>query len=361
MKHWVKIFITVFLLGVCRIAAPTAAQARDEAKTTETIDVTALIFGHIGDGYEWHFATIGENHISLYLPVILYSNQSGWHSFSSRNFHHGQASYEGFHIAHGGDYDGKIVETDPVSGADVRPIDLSVTKNVLALLINGALLVCLILCCSRWYKRHKCSDMAPKGFIGLMEMIVNMIYTDVIKANIPQHVQRYAPYLLTAFFFILFNNLIGLLPGSANLTGNIAITFALACFTFLMTNLFGNKEYWKEILWPDVPVALKPLMAVIEIFSMFTKPIALLIRLFANIMAGHTALLALFSLIFITGTMGPALNIPMSILSIFFCLFLNFLELLVAFIQAYIFTILSAVFIGLSQPVHHHHAAGAKS
>ncbi len=361
MKHWGKLLIIVFLLGLCRPAAPVAAQAPEEENKAEKIDVSALIFGHIGDAYEWHFATIGETHVTLYLPVIVHSDYSGWHCFSSEHLHHGHESCQGFYIASGGDHDGKIVEQDPDSGEEVRPVDLSITKNVLALFINAMLLVGLILYCSRWYKRHTCRDEAPKGFIGLIEMIVNMVYIDIIKANIPQHVQRYAPYLLTAFFFIFFNNLIGLVPGSANLTGNIAITFLLACCTFVMVNLFGNKEYWKEILWPDVPGALKPLMAVIEIFGVFTKPIALMIRLFANIMAGHTALLAFFSIIFITGTMGPKLNIPMSIVSLAFSLFLNFLELLVAFIQAYVFTILSAVFIGLSQPVHHVETAKVNS
>jgi F-type H+-transporting ATPase subunit a len=210
----------------------------------------------------------------------------------------------------------------------------------------------MVLYCSRWYKRRRVEDEAPRGFVGMMEMMTQMIYNDVIKSNIPQHVQRYAPYLLTAFFFIFLNNLIGLIPGSANLTGNIAVTFVLACCTFLMINLFGNKEYWKDILLPDVPGWLKPIMAVIEIFGMFTKPIALMIRLFANIMAGHTAMLALFSVIFITASMGPVLCGSMSFLSIIFCIFMNCLELLVAFIQAYVFTMLSAVFIGLSQPVH---------
>lgn len=343
----------VFLLGICKLAAPSPAQAQEEESKEEKIDVSALIFGHIGDAYEWHFITIGETHVTIYLPVIVYSAHSGWHCFSSKHFHHGHESYEGFYIAHGGDFDGKVVERDVASGEEVRPIDLSITKNVLALFINAALLISLVLYCSRWYKHHSCCDKAPKGFIGMIEMIINMVYIDIIKANIPQHVERYAPYLLTAFFFIFFNNLIGLVPGSANLTGNIAVTFVLACCTFLMVNLFGNKEYWKEILWPDVPGALKPLMAVIEIFGMFTKPIALMIRLFANIMAGHTALLAFFSIIFITGTMEASLGIPMTIASLAFSLFLNVLELLVAFIQAYVFTILSAVFIGLSQPVHH--------
>ena len=184
-------------------------------------------------------------------------------------------------------------------------------------------------------------------------MMVSMVYEDIIKANIPVHVQRYAPYLLCAFFFIFLNNLIGLIPGSANLTGNIAITLVLAFCTFLMVNLFANKEYWKEIFWADVPLWMKPVMAVVEFLGIFTKPIALMIRLFANIMAGHAALLALVSVIFITFSISSVLGGMMTPLTVLFCIFLDFLEVLVAFIQAYVFTMLSAVFIGLSQAHHH--------
>jgi F-type H+-transporting ATPase subunit a len=350
MKHPIHLLQTL-LLCLC-LCVPTTLWGQEKSEAGK-VDVSSLIFGHIGDSYEWHFTNIGETHVSLYLPVIIHSRQSGWHCFSSRHFHHGNEAYEGLYIAHGGDHDGKVVERDAVTGEEFRPTDLSLTKNALALLINSALLIAMVLYCSRWYRRHRVEDAAPRGFVGLIEMMVQMIYVDVIKGNIPQHVQRYAPYLLTAFFFIFLNNLIGLIPGSANLTGNIAITFVLALCTFLMINLFGNKEYWKDILSPDVPGWLKPIMAIIEIFGLFTKPIALMIRLFANIMAGHTAMLALFSVIFITASMGPVLNGSMSFLSIVFCIFMNCLELLVAFIQAYVFTMLSAVFIGLSQPLHH--------
>ena len=322
----------------------------------QSIDIPKMIFGHIGDAYEWHFTSIDEHtHVSLPLPIIVYSHFSGWHCFLSSRFHHGHESYEGFYIAQSGPNEGKVVEIDSETGEEIRPIDFSLTKNAAALLLNSALLIVLVLYCARQYKRRSCTDPAPRGFIGVMEMLINMVYVDIIKSNIPQNVQRYSPYLLTAFFFIFFNNLLGLLPGSANLTGTIAVTCVLALCTFLMVNLFGNKEYWKEILLPDVPGWLKPLMALIEIFGLFTKPIALMIRLFANIMAGHTAILALFGVIFIAFKEGVGLGVPMTFLSVAFCIFLNVLELLVAFIQAYVFTMLSAVFIGMSQPMHHAH------
>lgn len=247
------------------------------------------------------------------------------------------------------------MELNPATGEWERPLDLSLTKNAVGLFLNSIILICIVMYCANWYKKKKPEDTAPKGFVGLIEMMVTMVYNDIIKANIPQHVQRYSGYLLCAFFFIFLTNLIGLIPGSANLTGNIAITCVLACCTFLFTNIGGNKEYWKEIFWADgMPTWLKPIMAVIEFFGLFTKPVALMIRLFANIMAGHAALLALIGVIFITAQIGAAINGIMTPLAVFFAIFLDCLELLVAFIQAYVFTMLSAVFIGLSVPKHHH-------
>lgn len=324
-----------------------------QASASTDFNVSEMIFEHIGDSYEWHFTNVGDKPIAIPLPVIVYSQQRGeWFCFSSSHLEEGE-EYQGFRIAGEGEYEGKVVEMD-AQGQEVRPVDISLTKNAVALLINSALLIAIVLGCASWYKGREVSSESPKGFVGLMEMMVSMVYNDIIKANIPVHVQRYAGYLLCAFFFIFFNNLIGLIPGSANLTGNIAITFVLALCTFLMVNLFGNKEYWKEIFWADVPGPLKPIMAVIEFFGVFTKPIALMIRLFANIMAGHVALLALVSVIFITFSISAALGTMMTPLAIVFCIFLDCLELLVAFIQAYVFTMLSAVFIGLSVPQHHH-------
>ena len=192
----------------------------------------------------------------------------------------------------------------------------------------------------------------------MMEPLVLMIYEDVIKEGIGEDYKRVTPYLLTAFFFILINNLMGLLPifpGGANITGNIAITLVLALCTFLLTNLFGTKEYWKEIFWPDVPWWMKvpvPLMPVIEFFGIFTKPFALMIRLFANIMAGHAAILSLIAIIFITVKVGAFINGTMTFMAVIFSIFMTFLEILVAFIQAYVFTMLSAVFIGLARVKH---------
>ena len=192
-----------------------------------------------------------------------------------------------------------------------------------------------------------------------MEMLITMVIDDVIKPNVGRRYKRYVPYLLTAFFFIFLSNLMGLVPifpGGANVTGNIAVTFALALCTFIAVNFFGNKEYYKEIFWPDVPVWLKlpiPLMPIIELFGIIVKPFALTIRLFANILAGHTVILAFVCIIFITMAVSTEIGSGMTVVSVFFTVFMSFLELLVAFIQAFVFTMLSSVFIGLSQQEHH--------
>ena len=354
----------LLLTALCLLTAPMAfaqgpaatAEASQPVAEAQEVDVKEVVFGHLGDSYEWHITSWGDRHLTVPLPVMLYSRTSGWHCFlSSRLEEHG-GSYEGFSIApEGSRYAGKLVEHDAATGAELRPIDLSLTKVAAALLINSLLLVALILGVSRWYRRHDAQAEAPGGFTGAVEMLVMTIHDDVIKSCVGPRYARFAPYLLTAFFFIFINNLMGLIPifpAGVNVTGNIAITFVLALCTFVAVNCFGTRHYWKEILWPDVPLWLKaplPIMPLIELFGIFTKPFALMIRLFANMMAGHMAMLVLSCLIFITASMGPVLNGSMTVASLLFNIFMNALELLVAFIQAYVFTMLSAVFIGMAQ------------
>ena len=340
---WTLVLLMVFTSGF--------ASTDSSHEESGDVDVNELVFGHINDAYSWHIVSIGDAHITIPLPVIVKSS-TGWHVFSSEKLEEGE--YEGLYIAEGGTYDGKIVERN-AAGEEVRPLDISITKNVLALMINSAILVWIVLGCARWYKKHPVENGAPKGGVGMIESVVLMVYNDVIKACIGPDYQRYAPYLLTAFFFILVNNLMGLIPffpGGANVTGNIAITLVLALVTFFFTNAFATKEYWKEVFWPEVPIWLKapvPMMPVIEFFGLFTKPFALMIRLFANIMAGHAAILSLLAIIFITVKIGPLINGTMTFVSVAFGVFMTALEVLVAFIQAYVFTMLSAVFIGLSR------------
>lgn len=323
------------------------------------VNVKEIVFEHLGDSYEWHITKWGDKDICIALPVIVRGQESGWHVFSSSRLSHG-ATYNGFHIAGEGKYAGKIVETN-AAGETARPtVDVSLTKNALGLLINCTVLLLILLPLAHWHRKETYAP--PKGFKGAVEMLLLDIQDELIKPCIGEDYKRFVPYLLTVFFFIFVNNLMGLVPffpGGANITGNIAVTLVLALCTFLAVNLTGTREYWKEIFWPDVPVWLKlpaPIMPVIEIFGVFTKPFALMIRLFANIMAGHSVILGLICLIFITVSMGPVVNAGMSVVAVIFSVFMNFVELLVAYIQAYVFTLLSAVFIGLSKVKHQAHS-----
>lgn len=350
------LFLFVCMIGLL----PAHANDHESAGEKSTVDVQEIVFGHIRDAYEWHLFTYGDAHVSIPLPVIVYSANTGWHVFSSSHLSHGE-EYEGFYIASEGNYAGKVVEKD-AQGNEARPFDISITKTALSLMINSLLLVIIMVGVARWYKNRKPSSEAPKGFVGFMEMFVMMIHDDVIVSCVGKDYKRFAPYLLTAFFFIFINNLMGLVsifPGGGNVTGNIAITLFLALMTFLAVNIFGTKEYWKEIFWPDVPTWLKvpvPFMPVIEMFGIFTKPFALTVRLFANIMAGHAIILSLVSIIFITASLGAVLGTSMTVISVLFSIFMSCLEILVAFIQAYVFTMLSAVFIGLARVHHEEHA-----
>lgn len=322
--------------------------------SAEELDMDEYLYGHVRDAYEWHITTINGHHVSVPLPVILYSTSSGWQLFMSSRLH-GNGGYKGFRIAGKGEkYENRIVECLG-DGTVLRPLDLSLTKNVAGLIVNSLLLLWLVLHAASWYRRHDAREEVPAGMPGLVEMLVSMLEDDVIKDCVGKDYRRYSPYLLTAFFFIFVNNLMGIVPffpGGANVTGNIAVTLVLALFTFFTVNIFGNRHYWKEILWPEAPVWLKvplPLMPLIEIIGMFTKPFSLMIRLFANILAGHFMILGVVAVIFLTAEMGVAMNAGLSVAAVFLGVFLDFLELLVAFVQAYVFTMLSAVFIGISR------------
>lgn len=338
--RWLRYILAVLLAAL--VSVPMRA---------EDLDMNEYLFGHVGDSYEWHITTVNGHPVSIPLPVIVRSKTSGWHVFSSRHLEEGE--HEGFYISESEKYGGKIVERGP-SGEEVRPLDISITKNVAGLMFNSLLLVVLVLMTARWYKRHDATEEAPKGFAGVMEMMITMVEDDIIKECIGKDYKRYSPYLLTAFFFIFFNNLMGIVPffpGGANITGNIAVTFVLAMCTFIAVNFFASKHYYKDIIWPDVPAFLKviPLMPAIEFIGVFTKPFSLMIRLFANILAGHIMLLGVVAVVFLTAKLGIAMNAGLSAISVLFGVFLDVLELLVAFLQAYIFTMLSAVFIGLSR------------
>ncbi|QCR24192.1 F0F1 ATP synthase subunit A [Pontibacter sp. SGAir0037] len=302
-----------------------------------------MITHHIADDYNWHFA----DGATLYLPVILIDNGSV-NVFSSHNFYdenHETVPYNGYVLEHGHIYraNAEGEPTEDQSGL----YDLSITKNVASMFVSVALLFGVFFTIAGMYKKNP--GKAPKGIQSFFEPIIIFIRDEIAKANIGPKYERYMPYLLTVFFFIWFNNLLGLMPGGANLTGNIAVTLVLALITLLITVFSGNKNYWKHIFaTPGVPGWLAPIMIPVELIGILTKPFSLMVRLFANITAGHIIILSLFSLIFIfrSFAVGP--------LSVAFATFMNFLELFVALLQAYIFTLLSAMYFGGAVEEHHH-------
>lgn len=345
MKQIRSFFLLVILAFLPLLAS--AGEAQPDGK--KELNIPEIVLEHLADSYEWHIASYGDKSLSIPLPIILRSSESGEWTFCTA---HSLPSNYYFDANH----HGKIYEKRQ-DGTTSRPLDLSITKTVAQIWIVVIILVAVFMSCARWYKSRDEKSAAPGGFVGLMEMLVMMIYDDVIKASIGEKkFKPFAPYLLTVFFFILTTNLLGLLPifpGGANVTGNINITLFLALCSMIAINLFGNKEYWKDIFWPNVPLFLKaypvPLMPVIEFFGVFTKPFALMVRLFANMMAGHAIILSFTCVIFLGWSMGVGYGLGLNFVSVVMMLFMNCLELLVAFIQAYVFTLLSAVFIGLAQ------------
>ena len=346
-NQYILLLFTLFLF----IGTPLFAIDSTNSTTPveEELDVKEMILSHIADSHEWHFMDWKDKQIILPLPVILHSKESGWHFFLSS-----QLKEEGaqFYIADEGKYAGKIVERSS-SGAEIAPLDLSMTKNAVSLILTSLLLIVIVMRIARHYKDD--SIAGKKGVPGAIEFVITFMVDEVIEPSIGKEYKRFAPFLLTLFFFILLNNLMGLVPifpGGANVTGNIAVTMGLAITSFLVINLTGSKHYYKELFWPDVPTMLKapiPLMPVIELVGTITKPFALMIRLFANITAGHSIVLGLMSVIFVTVKMGSAINTGMTVVAILFSIFIGFLEIMVAFIQAYIFTMLTAVFIGMAR------------
>jgi F-type H+-transporting ATPase subunit a len=336
---------------------PVLAEKQNESG----LDTKGVVMGHIRDSYNWHITNIGDKPIVIDLPIIVYSS-TGWHLFSSAQFSE-EVDPKGYRhgpynlvIPEVGDNTGKIVELDN-SGIEKRPFDISITKTVVTLFIDAILLLSCILLPARWYKKHNVSDPAPKGFTGFIEMFVIYVQDEIIKPGVGKGYEKYSPYLLTCFFFIFTCNVMGLMPfppGGGNVTGNIAITFFLAICTFIITQFSGNRHYWKDVFWPEVPLLLKapiPLIPVIEFVGIFTKPFALMIRLFANMMAGHAIALALTCLIFVVASKALGLLIGMTTLSVLLSVFMMCLEVLVCFIQSMVFTMLSATFIGLAKAV----------
>jgi len=340
--------------------------SQTEPAHDEEFNATEYILEHVSDSHDWHILTKKDgSHVAVPLPVILYSKHSGLHMFSSKKLAHGHR-HLGFEMGHGTiqvenkdgelvdkSLKGKIVEVDE-HGELVEaglPLDFSITKNVFMMMLSVIILLWVFLSLARSYKKVGISE--PKGLAGFIEPVIIFIEEDIAIPNIGEEkFARFMPYLLTVFFFILLNNLMGLIPFfpfGANVTGNIAVTMVLAVFTFLITQFSSNKGHWQHVFnTPGVPVWLAPIMIPVELIGLITKPFALMIRLFANITAGHIIVLSLISMIFIFKSLFVA--VP----SLLMVLFMDCIELLVAFLQAYIFTLLSALFIGMAMPEHHH-------
>jgi F-type H+-transporting ATPase subunit a len=327
-----SVLLSVFLLAF----SPSTFAASDEE------DKTGFIMHHIKDSHEWHFATFGHTHLTLPLPVIIYSQDRGLEFFSSSDFVDPETHL--FGVEHEGYY---IDEHDKIQAVDENRgfIDLSITKNVAMMFIVLAVMLYLLLSSSKFYKNNPVS--APKGIASFIEPIVIFVRDEIALPNIGPRYKQFTPYLLTLFFFIWIGNLLGLVPGAANLTGNIAVTVTLAVITFLITNFNGNKDYWKHVFaTPGVPLPLLFIIVPVEIIGLFTKPFALTVRLFVAITAGHIVILSFIGLIFVFESYA------VGVASTLMVIFINIIELLVATIQAYVFTLFSAMYIGSAVADH---------
>lgn len=333
----------IFLV-VCLNLGFVAKADHHEGDAENKFDISSLIFHHISDAHEWHFATIGHTHLSIDLPVILWSADRNLEVFSFGNLkphdHNSDAPvYNGYTV----DHHGKIISTE---GREFK--DFSITKNVASLFLSVVLLFAVFFTIAGAYKKRQ--GQAPKGIQSFFEPIIVFIRDEIAVPNIGKKYEGYLPYLLTVFFFIWFNNLLGLMPGGANLTGNIAVTFSLAAITLLITVFSGNKDYWMHILWtPGIPLWLRPILIPVELVGIISKPFSLMIRLFANITAGHVIILSLLGLTFIFKSLA------VGVAATLFSTVMSLLELFVAILQAYVFTLLSAMYFGQATAEHEHH------
>lgn len=329
---------------------PAAVTEKDKIKKENKDFITH----HLLDAHSFDIMVTKEGkHIGFPLPVIFYDSANGLHTIMSSAFHHGEEVVE----SKGGYYKlfhEKIYKTDASGTINLdehqhatneKVLDFSITKTVLMVVVTALLMIFIFGGIARSYK----NSLVPTGAGKILEPLILFIRDDIAKPNIGAKYQKYMSYLLTIFFFILFLNVFGLLPFGINVTGNIAITAALAIFTFLITQFTANKNYWQHIFWmPGLPLPMKIVMMPIEIIGMFIKPFALLIRLFANMTAGHIVIMSLIAMIYVFKNVIAGVAFP------FLTFVLYLLEILVAFLQAYIFTMLSAVYFGMANEEHHH-------
>ncbi len=364
-KRMKSLLVGVFSLGlilICNISfsqpqshnGPAVTEHGTTVEKEEKIDAAKVIMEHIMDSHEFHFAEIGGHPVSISLPVILYSPQRGFNVFSSSKFQHGHAAYRGYKLK-----ENKVVPVNENGSVDetVKVLDLSLTRNVVQMFIALALLLVIMLSVAAKYRKSG-PQKAPSGLQNAIEPVITFVRDEVGKPNLGHKYEKYMPYLLTVFFFILINNLLGLIPGSANVTGNISFTLVLAAISMLVILFSTNSHFWGHIFWPPgVPFIIKLILVPVEFAGVFIKPLALMIRLFANMVAGHIVIICFISLIFIFGAMNKVAGIGFSPVSIVFTVFIYLIEILVAFIQAFIFTNLTAVFVGQAfETGHGNHA-----
>ena len=346
-----SLFLTVF--STISFAQDTEHKDAGEHKE-EKLDPAKIIMDHIKDAHEFHFFTAGNFHATIPLPVILYSPTKGLSMFSSSHFgHEGEEAYNGY----------KLNETKEIVAEDGSKVyDFSLTKNVVQMIIALSLLVLVMTSIAKKYKNGFGVTSAPKGWQNVLEPVITFVRDDVAKPNLGKKWQKYLPYLLTVFFFILINNIFGLIPGSANVTGNTAFTAVLGLISLVVILFSTNSHFWGHIFWPPgVPLLVKIILIPVEVAGvLIIKPAALIIRLFANMVAGHIIILSFVSLIFIFGAMNKGAGWGFSPVSVLFTVFIYFIEILVAFIQAFIFTNLTAVFIGQSFEGGHDDVDGHK-
>ena len=350
-----RLLICTFLLGASLFSSPNLVETTsDPSKNGDGFQAGDMIMHHILDSHEWHILDWKGHSVSIPLPIIILHKDKGLSVFMSSKFNHGKSIYQGYKMDHGNiiyvNSDGQINEQETA-----KIWDFSITKNVFSLFFSTILLILIFTQISRRYKQKPQSP--PTGIQSFLEPIIIFIRDDIAKSAIGQkEYKRFLPFLLTVFFFIFLNNILGLMPffpGGANLTGNIAVPMVLSALVFIITTISGKKYYWQHIFaMPGVPKPVLLILTPIEIFGVLLKPLVLMIRLFANITAGHIIILSFFSMIFIFGEMHPLAGYGVSIFSGLFVLFMMVLELLVAFLQAYVFTLLAAMYFGMAVEEH---------
>ena len=367
LKYRIDKAFKPFLLLLALTVFTTSGVLAGGDSSGEGFNAGDMIMHHVTDAHDLHLMDVGGHPVSIPLPIILLSTE-GVHVFLSSAFHHGETEHNGYILSHGHIYKRALSQSEVANeqgyvaenwggyfaGEPDAFIDLSLTKTATGIMLTVILMFIVFMSIAKAYKRSP--NEAPKGLQSFMEPLILFIRDEVAKPSIGPKYERFMPYLLTVFFFIWIANMLGLIPfiGGFNVTGNLAVTAILAIITFIITNVNGNKSYWAHIFAPGVPVALYPLMIPIEIMGLFIKPIVLCARLFANITAGHIIILSFMSLIFIFGNLyGAGAGYGVSIVSLAFAIFMNILELLVAFLQAYVFTLLSALYFGAAVEEHH--------